>query len=119
VCGGTLAGRLAGVVRKLGGRIETVGPDNRACFVVNADLPEVLEVAQLFAEGPTQQERTIDIPNHSVAERHAQTVSVKALNIGDPKHRHMLRQRLDRDQWLQCLGAHPVVRELVRMQARH
>jgi hypothetical protein len=70
VCGGGLSRRLAGAVQKLGGWIEAVGPDNRACLLVDADLPEVLEVAQLFAEGPTQQERTIDIPNNSVAERH-------------------------------------------------
>ena len=50
VCGGALIRRLAAVVQELRSGIEAVRPDNGAGLRINADLAEVLEVSQGFAE---------------------------------------------------------------------
>jgi len=100
VCRGALVRRLAAVVQEFGCGIESVRPDDGAGLEVNADLAEVFEVSQGFAEGATQQERTVDIAGDSIAKRHAQAVAVKWLYVRYSENGHMLRQRLDRDERL-------------------
>ncbi len=103
--------------KQLRRRIEPVGPDDGARFFVDAYLPEVVGVAQRLAEGAAEEECAVDVADESVVESHAETVVVERLGVGDSKHAVMLRQRLDRNQRLQRLGALPVVCELLRMRA--
>ena len=113
-----LGGRFAAVVQQLGCGIEPVWPNDCARLLVDADLAEIPQVAQRLTERAAQQERAVDIPNGSVVERHAETVAVEGLYVGDSKHAQMLRERLDGDQRFQRLSEHPVLGELARMQAR-
>lgn len=111
--------QLVVAMQKLGSGIKAVGPYHRSGLVIDANLPEVLGIAQGLPERPVKQEGTIDIALNAVLEPNPQAVTVERLDAGDSEHHSsiMLGQRRDRRQRLQCLGAHPVIRELIGMEA--
>jgi hypothetical protein len=110
--------RLVIAVQKLGRGIKTIRPYDRSCLVVDPDLPKVRWVAQALPKRPANQESAVDIALNAIVERNPQAIAIKRLDASDSEHhRFMLRQRLDRRQGLQCLSAHPVISELLHMEA--
>ena len=69
-------GGLVVAVEKLRCWVETVGPHDGSRLVVDANLSEVLKIAQRLAQCSAQQEREVDITHDAIVERNPQTVSL-------------------------------------------
>lgn len=67
-------------------RIKAVGPHHRSCLVIDADLPEVVEIAQGLPERPVKQEGTVNIALYAIVERDPQVIAVQRLDAGDSQH---------------------------------
>jgi hypothetical protein len=63
-------------MQKLRRRIKAVGPHQSSRFVIDSDLPEVLEIAQGFPKRPVKQEGTVDLALDTVVERDPQAVAI-------------------------------------------
>lgn len=104
-------------VQQFRSRVKPVRPDDGSCFVVDSRLPEVVGIAQGLAKRSVKQERAVDFAHHAVVEGDSQVAVVDRLDVSDSKHcLRMLRQRFDRNERLERLGARPIVGELRGVQ---
>lgn len=65
-------------------RFEAVGPNDRARFLVNANLTEVRRVLEVLAEWAVEEVGNVDLTNKSVVECQSQAISLEGLNSRHP-----------------------------------
>ena len=73
-------------MQKFGSRVQTVGPNDRPCFLVHASLPEVVRVAERLTQRAVEQERAVDVTYDSVIEFNSEPITIERLNVGHTQH---------------------------------
>ena len=66
-------------MKDIGIRVEPVGPNDRSGILVDADLPEVVRVAQWLTQRSVHQRRSVEVSHQAVAEGEALVVVVERL----------------------------------------